>query len=85
MKLYRDRREERGILVLMSRTAAHIADGFRPTRGKGKWLRPSLFGVALLAFGLLLWARFLLVTGHPRTAIADPPPPQSTHASAVQH
>lgn len=29
--------------------------------------------VVALAFGLLLWARFLLVTGHPRTAIAEPP------------
>lgn len=32
--------------------------------------------VALLAvavvFGLLLWAKLLLVTGHPRTALADP-------------
>lgn len=26
-------------------------------------------------FGLLLWARLLLVTNHPRTAIADPPAP----------
>jgi len=30
-------------------------------------------GLVLVAFGLLFWARFLLVTGHPRTAIADPP------------
>jgi hypothetical protein len=30
-------------------------------------------GVVVLVFGLLLWARFLLVTGHPRTAMADPP------------
>ncbi len=36
-----------------------------------------MFALAVLAFGLLLWARFLLVTGHPRTAIAEPPaPPQ---------
>ncbi len=35
-------------------------------------LKVSVFACALLAFGLLLWARFLLVTGHPRTAIADP-------------
>lgn len=36
-------------------------------------LKLSVFACALVAFGLLLWARFLLVTGHPRTAIADPP------------
>lgn len=35
-------------------------------------LKISVFACAILAFGLLLWARFLLVTGHPRTAIADP-------------
>jgi hypothetical protein len=35
-------------------------------------LKMSVFACAVLAFGLLLWARFLLVTGHPRTAIADP-------------
>lgn len=35
-------------------------------------LKLSIFACAVLAFGLLLWARFLLVTGHPRTAIADP-------------
>jgi hypothetical protein len=36
-------------------------------------LKLSVFACAVLAFGLLLWARFLLVTGHPRTAIAEPP------------
>lgn len=39
-----------------------------------KLMRPQT--VALLAiavvFGLLLWAKLLLVTGHPRTALADP-------------
>lgn len=34
--------------------------------------RPTLFAVTIVAFALLLWARFLLVTGHPRTAIAEP-------------
>lgn len=29
---------------------------------------------AVLAFGLLLWARLVLVTGHPRTATAEPQP-----------
>jgi hypothetical protein len=41
-----------------------------------------MFALAMLAFGLLLWARFLLVTGHPRTAIADPP--EKPRLSAVQ-
>lgn len=34
------------------------------------------FTCVAACFGLLLWARLLLLTGHPRTAIADP----STHA-----
>lgn len=34
--------------------------------------RLSLYACALLAFGLLLWARLILVTGTPRTAIAQP-------------
>jgi hypothetical protein len=29
----------------------------------------------MLFFGLLLWARFILVTGHPRTAVAEPQQP----------
>ena len=32
----------------------------------------TVFGVALTAMGLLLWARLILVTGHPRTATATP-------------
>ncbi|HYE01923.1 MAG TPA: hypothetical protein VD963_01680 [Phycisphaerales bacterium] len=36
-------------------------------RGHG----PSL-GVLVVALGLLLWAKLVLVTGHPRTAIARP-------------
>jgi hypothetical protein len=36
---------------------------------------------AVLVFGLLLWARLVLVTGHPRTATAEPrlkaPAPES--------
>lgn len=57
----------------MPRTAANIAGCFRSSRGRGLWRRPSFFALAVLALGLLLWARFLLVTGHPRTAIAEPP------------
>ncbi|GEM_PF-7109863 len=34
--------------------------------------RLSLYACVLLAFGLLLWARLILVTGTPRTAIAQP-------------
>jgi len=40
--------------------------------GRAREMRLSIFAIVLLAFGLLLWARFLLVTGHPRTAIAEP-------------
>lgn len=36
-------------------------------------LRITLLGVAVLAFGLLIWSRLLLVTNYPKTAIADPP------------
>lgn len=32
----------------------------------------TFFSIAFMAFGLLLWARFILVTGHPRTATAVP-------------
>jgi hypothetical protein len=42
--------------------------------------RVSVFAFVLLAFGLLLWARFLLVTNHPRTAIAEPPAPPAAPA-----
>jgi hypothetical protein len=47
------------------------------------------FGMAVMAMGLLISARLLLVTGHPRRAIADPaptgsptPPHQATGAPA---
>lgn len=46
-------------------------------------LKVSIFACAVLAFGLLLWARFLLVTGHPRTAIADPA--EQRQVAAPQH
>jgi hypothetical protein len=34
--------------------------------------RLTFFSLAVMAFGLLLWARLILVTGRPRMAIADP-------------
>ncbi len=37
--------------------------------------RTGYFGAAVLAMGLLLWARFLLITGHPKTAMATPEAP----------
>ncbi len=46
-----------------------------PTPARSKVvLRRPLLGVAavIAAFGLLLWARLLLVTNYPRTAIATP-------------
>jgi len=56
--------------------------GGRDSRTRSMLIWP---GVAVLVFGLLLWARFLLVTGHPRTAVADPPvvtPQTQTQAAA---
>jgi hypothetical protein len=50
-------------------------------------VRLSLFGLAVAAFGLLLWARLILVTGHPRIATADQPAhvqPATDSASAPQ-
>lgn len=47
-------------------------------------LRLSLFACALLAFGLLLWARLILVTGTPRTAIAEPGAPTTQRAGAPE-
>ncbi len=44
-----------------------------PKSSKPGVLPLTAFGVAVVVMGLLLWARFLLVTGHPRTAIANPP------------
>ncbi|MCC6323043.1 MAG: hypothetical protein IT438_16585 [Phycisphaerales bacterium] len=56
--------------------------GCRVTRCFGS-IKLSHLGLLVLVFGLLLWARFLLVTGHPRTAIADPPAQaEHQHASA---
>ncbi len=45
-------------------------------------IRVSMFACVLLAFGLLLWARFILVTGHPRTAIAEPEAPAQAAQAA---
>lgn len=36
------------------------------------WSRPGPTVAALLILGLLLWAKLLLVTNHPRTAVAVP-------------
>ncbi|MGQ0627060.1 MAG: hypothetical protein ACT4PL_03050 [Phycisphaerales bacterium] len=36
-----------------------------------------VFTVSASCFGLLLWARLLLVTNHPRTALAIPTPEES--------
>jgi hypothetical protein len=44
----------------------------RATAGRQRGLRFTTFGLAVAALGLLLWARFLIVTNHPRTAIAEP-------------
>ena len=39
--------------------------------------------VVVVVFGLLLWAKLLLVTNHPRTAIADPKPAAPPTASVA--
>jgi|GEM_PF-2395489 len=39
--------------------------------------------VVALVFGLLLWAKLLLVTNHPRTAVADPKPDLAPAAAQV--
>lgn len=46
-------------------------------------LRITLLGVAVLAFGLLIWSRLLLVTNYPKTAIADPPAVQGPERTAA--
>jgi hypothetical protein len=49
-------------------------------------VRRGRYGATLLiaaVFGLLLWARLLLVTSHPRTAIADPPQQQGPATAAA--
>jgi hypothetical protein len=62
----------------------HRDDEQTSSTGAGLRLPPELkrIGLVVLVFGLLLWARFLLVTGHPRTAVADPPADQP-HAAPV--
>lgn len=45
--------------------------GDRGPSGRSR-LRVTGFGVAVLALGLLLWARFLIVTNYQRTALAEP-------------
>jgi hypothetical protein len=45
--------------------------------------RTGYFGAAVVAMGLLLWARFLLITGHPKTAMATPESPSGTASSAA--
>lgn len=48
----------------------------KTSQAHGRRLRgPATFvAVVAVAFGLLLWARLILVTGHPRTATAAPSP-----------
>ena len=57
-----------------------------PHSSKTSAMRLTAFGLAVVVLGLLLWARFLLVTGHPRTAIAKPEasaPQAATQAPAA--
>lgn len=57
----------------------HAHSPSHTSRAALRRVRVTAFGVTLLAFGLLLWARLLLVTNHPRTAIADPAAAKSAH------
>jgi hypothetical protein len=41
----------------------------------------TVFSLVVMAFGLLLWARLVLVTGHPRVATAEPRPAAPTEAA----
>ncbi|MBX3357632.1 MAG: hypothetical protein KF745_04310 [Phycisphaeraceae bacterium] len=53
---------------MIDRTSArHIASISRSPS-----VRRVAVGVVVVVFGLLLWAKLLLVTNHPRTAVADP-------------
>ncbi|MBX3386660.1 MAG: hypothetical protein KF768_08830 [Phycisphaeraceae bacterium] len=66
----------------MARTARPEQDDLAEPTSRGVELRQRLsghlrvtgFGFCVLALGLLIWARLMLVTSHPRTAIAEPSP-----------
>lgn len=58
--------------------------GCRLVRALRGHVRITGFGLGVLALGLLIWARLMLVTNHPRVAVADPNvaiPVQTTNAS----
>lgn len=46
-------------------------------------VRVTGFGLGVLALGLLIWARLMLVTNHPRIAVAEPTPPLHVEAQPV--
>lgn len=46
--------------------------GARGPRAWGAMPRTAAAATIAVVFGLLLWAKLVLVTGHPRTAIAEP-------------
>jgi hypothetical protein len=60
-------------------TQPRIADRKPRSRSPFRSTAPILVAVV---FGLLLWAKLLLVTNHPRTAIADPAPAPPSAAEA---
>jgi len=47
-------------------------------------MRTTSFGAAVLVFGLLLWARLLLLTGHPKMAMAEPGNAEPAAGRAVE-
>lgn len=62
---------EIGARLRMDPTHEHEQTGQRRSCHWGG-LRVTAFGLAACALGLLLWSRLILVTNHPRTAIAQP-------------
>lgn len=53
----------------------------RLVRNLRSHVRVTGFGLAVLALGLLIWARLMLVTNHPRVAVAEPTNPIPVAAS----
>lgn len=52
-----------------------------PRAFKQRRIRVGAFAVGVAALGILLWARLILVTGHPRSAIATPDRPVPAQAT----
>ncbi|HPO94066.1 MAG TPA: hypothetical protein PL072_11400 [Phycisphaerales bacterium] len=75
-------RDESPQAVPTSETGA--ADEHAPIPSRVRRFRAHVritgFGLCVLALGLLIWARLMLVTNHPRIAVAEP-----AHPLVVSH